>query len=73
MEKGAWQATVHGLATVGHDLSTKPPQIHSDLLCISHPGVSIQHHPWDPFHLFLPWSPFVLHSALLNNSEKNYL
>ena len=25
MDKGAWQATVHGVARVGHDLVTKPP------------------------------------------------
>ena len=25
MDRGAWQATVHGLARVGHDLMTKPP------------------------------------------------
>ena len=25
MERGAWQATVHGVARVGHDLVTKPP------------------------------------------------
>ena len=24
-EKGAWQATVHGVQTVGHDLATIPP------------------------------------------------
>ena len=24
MDRGAWQATVHGIATVGHDLATKP-------------------------------------------------
>ena len=24
-EKRAWQATVHGLARVGHDLATRPP------------------------------------------------
>ena len=23
--KGSWQATVHGIARVGHDLVTKPP------------------------------------------------
>ena len=23
--RGAWQATVHGVARVGHDLVTKPP------------------------------------------------
>ena len=25
MNKGAWQATIHGVAIVGHDLVTKPP------------------------------------------------
>ena len=25
MDKGAWRATVHGVARVGHDLVTKPP------------------------------------------------
>ena len=25
MERGAWQATVHGVARVGHDRATKPP------------------------------------------------
>ena len=24
MDRGAWQATVHGVARVGHDLATKP-------------------------------------------------
>ena len=24
MDRGAWQATVHGVASVGHDLATKP-------------------------------------------------
>ena len=23
--RGAWQATIHGVARVGHDLATKPP------------------------------------------------
>ena len=26
MDRGAWQATVHGVARVGHDLVIKPPQ-----------------------------------------------
>ena len=26
MDRGVWQATVHGVARVGHDLETKPPQ-----------------------------------------------
>ena len=25
MDRGAWWATVHGVAKVGHDLETKPP------------------------------------------------
>ena len=25
MDRGAWWATVHGVAKVGHDLATKPP------------------------------------------------
>ena len=25
MDRGAWQATVHGVARVGQDLATKPP------------------------------------------------
>ena len=26
MDRKAWQATVHGVARVGHDLATKPPR-----------------------------------------------
>ena len=29
-DKGAWRATVHGIAGVGHDLATKPPYYHTD-------------------------------------------
>ena len=25
LDRGAWQATVHGVSRVGHDLRTKPP------------------------------------------------
>ena len=25
MDRGAWRATFHGVARVGHDLATKPP------------------------------------------------
>ena len=28
MDRGAWQATVHGIARVRHDLATKPPSPH---------------------------------------------
>ena len=27
MDRGAWRAAVHGVARVGHDLATKPPQL----------------------------------------------
>ena len=27
MDRGAWQATVHVITRVGHDLATKPPLI----------------------------------------------
>ena len=27
MDRGAWWATVHGVARVGHDLVTKPPML----------------------------------------------
>ena len=40
MDRGAWQATVHGVARVGHDLATKPPpnQIHMHRICMTfHP------------------------------------
>jgi len=32
MDRGAWQATVHGTARVGHDLATKPPPHQTDII-----------------------------------------
>ena len=29
MDRGAWQAIVHGVTRVGHDLATKPPYCNS--------------------------------------------
>ena len=29
MDRGAWRASVHGVARVGHDLATKPPPPHA--------------------------------------------
>jgi len=29
VDRGDWQATVHGVARVGHDLATKPPYTRS--------------------------------------------
>ena len=31
MDRRAWQATVHGVARVGHDLATKPPPPPNDI------------------------------------------
>ena len=28
MDRGAWQATVHGVKSVGHDLATKQPPLY---------------------------------------------
>ena len=34
MDRGAWQATVHGVARVGHDLVTKPPPRYFSLVSL---------------------------------------
>ena len=31
IDRGAWQATVHGVARVRYNLATKPPQVNTDL------------------------------------------
>ena len=36
MDRGAWQATVHGVTRVGHDLATKPPPIYYSCFLPSH-------------------------------------
>ena len=28
MDRGAWQATVHGVARIGNDIASKPPAIY---------------------------------------------
>ena len=33
MDGGAWRATVHGAARVGHDLPTKAPPLHAPKFC----------------------------------------
>ena len=35
MDRGAWQATAHGVTTVGHDLVTKPPLYNHHLVGVS--------------------------------------
>ena len=32
MDRGAWWATVHGVARVGHDLATQPPPPHNQII-----------------------------------------
>ena len=36
MDRGAWRATVHGVARVGHDLATKPPQLGGRQVTVLH-------------------------------------
>ena len=47
MDRGAWQATVHGVTRVGHDLATKPPPPYNSILLhsglIPHPGETHSH------------------------------
>ena len=51
MGRGAWQATVHGVARVRHDLATKPANCipplsssHITLINGGHPHLPIEHH-----------------------------
>ena len=37
MDRGAWRATVHGVARVGHNLATKPPPPSIPLVLQPHP------------------------------------
>ena len=48
MDRGAWRATVHGVARVRHDLATKPPPPRSTLT------TSIQITPSSPQALWIP-------------------
>ena len=34
MDRGSWWATVHGVTRVTHDLATKPPPVHCQLLLL---------------------------------------
>ena len=33
LDRGAWQAPVHGVTRVGHNLATKPPNHHISVCC----------------------------------------
>ena len=66
MDRGAWWATVHGVARIGHDLVTKPPPHPSssnskgsaynavDLGSISGSGRSSWRRAWQSTPVFLP-------------------
>ena len=45
MDRGAWQATVHGVARIRHDLATKPPRTTSQYSCV---GVYVMRLPTHP-------------------------
>ena len=40
MDRGAWQALVHGVATVGHETVTKPPPHHPLALTTMSPYIT---------------------------------
>ena len=41
MDRRAWQATVHGVARVGHDLATKPPPSGIRIACMRERGFHV--------------------------------
>ena len=41
MGRKAWQATVHGVARVGHDLATKPPPAYPSPADLPNPGIKL--------------------------------
>ena len=46
MDRGAWRATAHGVARVGHDLVTKPPYIYKILSMYVYVCICIYTHKW---------------------------
>ena len=53
-DRGAWQATVHRVARVGHDLATKPPPpplYHK----IKKVKVAVMSDSFQPHRLYSPW------------------
>ena len=41
MDRGAWQATVHGVTRVGHDLVTKSPYIYIYIYVCIYPMITM--------------------------------
>ena len=57
MDRGAWQATVHGVTRAGHDLVTKPPYLLCNIICYRVQSIvtSLEGRPC--------MSPFIQHSG----------
>ena len=51
MDRGAWQATVHGVARIRHDLATKPPRTTSQYSCVGVYVMCLPTHPSKNFAL----------------------
>ena len=49
--RGAWQATVHGITRIGHDLGTKLPPLHSKHF-VKHLFTFGHHAAW---RIIIPW------------------
>ena len=63
MDRGAWQATVHGIPRVGHNLATKPPwkeDCHTAWMGREFEGEWIHVHVW--------LTPFPVRSLLSDKS-----
>ena len=63
MDRGAWRATVHGVARVGHDLVTKPPTTTTTMLFLAWAYLGDK---WEVTGLELVAFPSV---AILNSSH----
>ena len=60
MDRGAWQATVHGTPSVGHDLTTKPPSFPDVGLSLEFALVSF--HVYFSFLIYFSVLPFATSS-----------
>ena len=71
MDRGAWRATVHGVARVGHNLETKPPPVIYKSWHLGYSLAQWNENFWDGnflflrflFNLQLIWEPAVAESA----------
>ena len=72
MERTAWQATVHGVTAVGHNLATKPPSYNLDTLCTLYTHYTTQY-TLQPFFsirgALVPGTPHSHEKLLLNHAK----